>query len=285
LWPRTDSILTSPKGRASSCTSLRSAHRRRALARLSSWLTWLLLSVWAPGPVEADELVGAHLSALRELLDIRAAEALDRIDGLGPQLLAARAYLRGAARLADRWSWTQVQIDAYEGSPQQAALSAEIARVRQVFEAGNPGYTLFVNPQVRSLDIQLRRWNENRTVAEAGDHLLEALRGIVGIDGFPAPGTDEARTRFSAALTAHRPEPTPALAAPGLSPHGQMHAVDFQVRRGSLTVAGPSAAQVQDVWLGQGWRDRLEEAVRAAGSKFRGPLQNPDEPWHYDYHP
>lgn len=200
-------------------------------------------------------------------------------------LLAARSYLRSAAHLAERWSWTQARIDAYEGSPQQAALAAEIALVREAFEALNPGFTLFVNPRVRSLDIQLQHWNENASVADAGNHLLEALRAVVRAEGFAAPGTAVARARFESTLKAHQPQPTPALAAPGLSPHGQMHAVDFQVRQGVVTVAGPSTSQVQAVWLGQGWRERLESAVRRASDKFRGPLQNPDEPWHYDYHP
>ncbi len=247
-------------------------------------LAWLLLVV-VTAQAEADDLVAAHLATLHDSLDARAAAALDRIEGLGPRLLAARSYLRSAAHLAERWSWTQAQIDAYEGSPQQAALEAEIARVREAFEAGNPGFTLFVNPQVRSLDIQLQHWNENPSVADAGIHLLEALRAVVRAEGFPAPGTAAARSRFESTLKAHQPQPTPALAAPGLSPHGQMHAVDFQVRRGVVTVAGPSTSQMQAVWVGQGWRDRLESAVRRASDKFRGPLQNPDEPWHYDYHP
>lgn len=273
----------SPPGRASGHGPVRSAHR--CPARPSSVLGWLLLLIWAPAPAEADELVAAHLSAMRESLDARAAAALDRIQGLGPKLLAARSYLRGAARLPERWSWTQEQIDAYKGSQAQAALEAEIARVREIFEAGNPGYTLFVNPQVRSLDIQLQHWNENRSVADAGSHLLEAMQTIVGAGGFPAPGTAEGRAKFEATLKAHVPEPAPALAAPGLSPHGQMHAVDFQVVQGATTIAGPSTATVRTVWLGQGWRDRLESAVRKASDKFRGPLQNPDEPWHYDFHP
>lgn len=245
---------------------------------------WLLLVV-VTAQAEADDIVAAHLATLHDSLDARAAAALDRIEGLGPRLLAARSYLRSAAHLAERWSWTQAQIDAYEGSPQQAALAAEIASVREAFEAGNPGFTLFVNPQVRSLDIQLQHWNENPSVADAGNHLLEALRAVVRVEGFPAPGTAAARARFESTLRAHQPQPTPALAAPGLSPHGQMHAVDFQVRQGVVTVAGPSTSQVQAVWVGQGWRDRLESAVRRASDKFRGPLQSPDEPWHYDYHP
>ena len=279
--------MPSPPGRASGRGTVRSSGRHGVLVRpFLSWVASLLVLLhWAPGRAGANDLVAAHLAALHDSLDARAAAALDRIENLGPRLLAARAYLRGAARLPERWSWSQEQIDAYQGSPAQAALDAEIARVREAFEAGNPGYTLFVNPQVRSLDIQLQHWNENRSVADAGYHLLDVLRGIVDAGGFPAPGTHEARTRFGDALRAHQPQPTPALAAPGLSPHGQMHAVDFQVRQGARTVAGPSTALVQAVWLGQGWRDRLESAVRTASDKFTGPLQNPDEPWHYDYHP
>lgn len=248
-------------------------------------LAWLILLFCAPCRAGSDDLVAAHLSALHESLDGRAAAALDRIEGLGPRLLAARSYLRGAAHLPERWSWTEEQIDAYQGSRAQAALDAEIARVREIFEAGNPGYTLFVNPQVRSLDVQLQHWNENRSVADAGRQLLQAMQTKVGAEAFPAPGTAEARAKFATMLKAHTPVPAPALAAPGLSPHGQMHAVDFQVRQGATTVAGPSTAHVQTVWLDQGWRDRLEAAVRMASDKFRGPLQNPDEPWHYDYHP
>lgn len=256
------------------------------LDRPFSWATPLLaLYLCAAVPAEADELVAAHLAALHGSLEPRAASALDRIEGLGPKLLAARSYLRSAAHLPERWSWSQEQIDAYRGSPAQVALDAEIARIRVTFEADNPGYTLFVNPQVRSLDVQLQHWNENRSVADAGQHLLRTLHGIVGAGGFPAPGTDEARVRFSQALRAHQPQPTPALAAPGLSPHGQMHAVDFQVRRDDLMIAGPSTAQVEAIWLGQGWGDRLESAIRRASNKFSGPLQSPDEPWHYDYHP
>jgi hypothetical protein len=50
-------------------------------------------------------------------------------------------------------------------------------------------------------------------------------------------------------------------------------------------VAGPSTLQVEAIWFGQGWGDRLESANRRASNKFIGPLQSPDEPWHYDYHP
>ena len=36
-------------------------------------------------------------------------------------------------------------------------------------------------------------------------------------------------------------------------------------------------------WLADGWRDKLSAAVIASGAEFVGPLEKPDEPWHYSY--
>jgi len=73
------------------------------------------------------------------------------------------------------------------------------------------------------------------------------------------------------------------LAAPGLSLHGQSRALDFQVRKGTQTIAGPEVASVASVWEKQGWARKLQEAVDPAQGVFVGPLQSPDEPWHYEY--
>jgi len=237
----------------------------------------------AAGTSKADALVARHLADLKTTLDPRAADALTRIAGLGPQVLAARSYVRNRATLLARWSWSQDEIARYAGSPLQAALDAEVARVRAAFEAANPGYTLWVNPEVRSLELQVERWNENATVAAAGAALLEQLRPAVSVHGFPRPGTPQARERFEALLSGSVPDPLPTVAAPGLSAHGRMQAVDFQVEQGDTTVAGTSQQDVAAVWLGQGWRDRLLEAVEASSQCFKGPLQVPEEPWHYEY--
>jgi hypothetical protein len=37
------------------------------------------------------------------------------------------------------------------------------------------------------------------------------------------------------------------------------------------------------VWEGQGWARRLAAAMR--DTRFVGPLQSPNEPWHYEYLP
>jgi hypothetical protein len=43
---------------------------------------------------------------------------LRRFDGLDRQLLAAHANLRTRGDIVDRWSWTEAEIAAYEGSPE-----------------------------------------------------------------------------------------------------------------------------------------------------------------------
>ena len=61
----------------------------------------------------------AYLTSISAQLDPRVAQTLAQLDGSGRQLLALRSYLRSAPHLAERWSWTQQQIEAFEGSPEQ----------------------------------------------------------------------------------------------------------------------------------------------------------------------
>ena len=263
--------------------------RRRALLPCACLLLTLGIApgtgVASSGSGSADARIAAHLASLRGTLDDRAVEALDDIDGLGRRLLAARSYLRSGDALDERWSWSQAEIERFEGSPLQRALDAEVARVRAAFEAQNPGYSLWVNPQVRSVELQVERYNDNATVTAAGATMLAQMRKAVTSSEAPAPGSAAAREWFSSLLRSARPSPVPTLAAPGLSRHGRMQAVDFQVKQGDRTVAGPSYAQVAPVWEGQGWAQRLARAVHATSDRFTGPLATPNEPWHYEYEP
>ena len=252
----------------------------RKTFRLIGMLAALAFAMPAIG---ADDLA-AYLAAVSSKLDPRAAEALVRLDGTGRQLLAARSYLRSGESLSERWSWSQQQIDDYQGSPAQAQLDAEITRVRLEFELENPGFTLFVNPGVRSLDVQIEHWNSNASVAEAAEELLLAANAFLVSGTIAEANTPVGRDAFANFLLAHTPLPAPTIAAPGLSPHGQMRAVDFHIETAGQTVAGPDTQTIESVWLAEGWRNKLSAAVIASGAEFVGPLEKPDEPWHYSYY-
>jgi hypothetical protein len=234
---------------------------------------------------EADAALVQYIEALAAEQDPRVADALSRIDGTGRRVLALRSYVRGRAHLADRWSWTSEQIAAYAGTSEHGELQQEIARVNDAFARENPGFELWVNPQVRSLDIQLEHWNTNESVAAAAANLLAAVSEVVASPTFPAAQPARAMKALESFLASYVPVPTPTIAAPGLSPHGQMRAIDFQVQQGDRIVAGSRTSTIDTEWDAAGWSAKLDAAVRAASQRFVGPLASPREPWHYTYSP
>jgi len=233
----------------------------------------------------ARDTVEEYLAALRAGLDSRVVETLGAIDRTGRQLLAVRAYLRHEAQLEQRWSWNDAQIAAYANSPEKQRLDTAIARVRCSFERGNPGHTLFVNETVRSLDQQIEKWNRSETIKRAADHMLETIRAEVASQSLPRARSPEGVAAFRNLLVTFKPDPTPTLAAPGLSLHGRMQAVDFQVMAGTRLVAGTEVSSVAENWEASGWKGKLQAAVGDANAGFVGPLKNPNEPWHYDFRP
>jgi hypothetical protein len=236
-------------------------------------------------PARGDDVVASQVAAVAAQMDPRVAQTLVRLDGTGRQLLALRSYMRSASHLAERWSWTQEQIAAFEGSPEQRNLRREVDQVREAFTRDNPGFELYVNPQVRSLDTQIAHWNSNESVTAAAEEILAAARALIASPGFPTDWPERAREAFRAFLSGHTPMPAPTIAAPGLSLHGQMRAIDFQVHQGGRVVAGPSTPTLAADWEAAGWAARVNAAVRAASNRFVGPLASPSAPWHYTYVP
>jgi hypothetical protein len=260
----------------------RERHGRR-FARAMPLAAWLALAPAVCAADEAATLLHRCVAAVSDQIDPRAVEALNRLDGVGRQLLALRSYLRSSAHLGERWSWTSDQIASFEGSPAQRELQQQIERVQAAFARDNPGYELYVNPQVRSLDVQIDHWNTNPSVAAAATGLLQAVDRPLASDGRPPRKAEKAPGDCGTFLKGYAPEPTPTIAAPGLSPHGQMRAVDFQVQQGSRIVAGTNTATIETDWDAAGWTSRLNAAVREASQQFVGPLSSPREPWHYTY--
>jgi hypothetical protein len=244
----------------------------------------LLLIACLTAPALSVAAVDDYLLAVTHDLPPAAKEALQRIDGKPRQLLAARAYLRAGQKLSSRWSWLTEDIRAYESSQEHRELLAEIAAVRARFEAANPGYSLYANTTARSLDLQLQRWNSNAAVGVIADRLQEAATRELALSTYPAHPDAKATLRFANFLREWRPIPTAApLAAPGLSLHGRSRAIDFQITQNERIIASTEVAKVRPVWERQGWARRLAAAMR--DSRFVGPLQSPNEPWHYEYAP
>jgi hypothetical protein len=231
----------------------------------------------------ADPAAMLELIAMQQ--EARVTSALARIAGTDHKLLALRAYLRAGPGLAHRWSWTGSEIHAYRKSTEYAAVQAEIEQVRRAFVAANPGFDLWVNPDIRSLDTQIANWNSNESVAFAAANLLTAFRVWLGspqVRQLPGSARSNAAARW---LKEYMPHPAPVLAAPGLSPHGQMRAIDFQIRKQDRLVAAARTATIRSSWDVPGWTDRLQAAVQAGSTHFSGPLTSPREPWHYTYMP
>ena len=234
---------------------------------------------------QAGDTVEDYLRVLSAGLDSRVSATLGAIDGTGRQLLALRSYVRSSEQLDERWSWNEAEIAAYASSPEKQQLDAAIAQVRSCFESANPGFTLYVNDNIRSLDQQIEKWNRSDTIMQSAHNMLESIRAEVARTAFPRANSPEGMSAFRNLLVSFKPSPTPSLAAPGLSRHGRMQAVDFQVMSGNRLVAGTEISSVVETWESSGWKLKLQSAIKEANAGFVGPLKNPDEPWHYDFRP
>jgi hypothetical protein len=255
----------------------------RGVLRMLQYMALAVAVTLAPatGSAHSSEArIQAWVDEASAGLDPRVIDALSGIVGADRRLLAVRAYLRAGDTLPERWSWSQQRLESYASTPEGKAAGTDIDAVCAAFSKANPGFTLEVNRQPRSLEVQLAHWNDNASVKATADSLIRQLElRFAGTPGIPS----EAALR--SALVDWQPPAAATLAAPGLSPHGQGRAFDFQVVRDGRVVAGLDAASAQSRWDAAGWTQRLKSAMQAAGSRFVGPLQSPYEPWHYAYTP
>jgi hypothetical protein len=241
----------------------------------------LMLASPAPASEAADEArQNAWVVQASAGLPPPAIDALHSIVGSDRRLLALRSYLRAGDALSARWSWSQEQLSTYSSTPEGKAAAVDIDAVAAAFTAANPDYSLHVNRQVRSLELQIMHWNENGSVGTAAAALVSDLERQFSNKSASLDG-DELRK----ALIEWQPKSVAALAAPGLSAHGQGRAFDFQVERHGQIIAGTELATAHRQWDAAGWTEKLHAAVDAAGNHFVGPIQSPYEPWHYAYAP
>jgi hypothetical protein len=283
--------LTEPSPNANTANSVAAANENRAGVEASPSPESRPTPESSPSPEASpspSDVAGAggklesYVRAAAADLAPEQREALGHVEGDARRVLALRGYLRAGRDAAARWAWSRERIESYEKSPEYTAALAEIEKVRHEFESANTGYTLRVNTQVRSLEEQLKKWNENNSVARAGEELLQRVREELGGSSYTDTPTTVSVQRFESFLRGATTRSAPTLAVPGLSPHGQSRAFDFQVMRGAQLIAGPSSV---GAWDSAGWTDKVREAVTRASTKFTGPLASPREPWHYDYRP
>jgi hypothetical protein len=232
---------------------------------------------------EPDDVLDAYLQRIAAGLPEKTAAALKEIDGTPRRLLAARGYLRAGDALRTRWSWSAEEIHAHTRTDQYRALLAETERIRNRFEANNPGYTLYANTEARSLELQITRFNTNKSVGRIAAVLHTNALAELEKPVYGSPTEADSVARFTKFLKAWRPPTAAPLAAPGISRHGQLRAIDFQIMKDGAIVAPTDTATVKRSWDAPGWTEKLKAAV--AGSRFTGPLQSPYEPWHYEYDP
>ena len=113
----------------------------------------------------------------------------------------------------------------------------------------------------------------------AGERLLRTVSRELEKPAYEMPPPVTKVESFAAWLRELGVDPEPGNAAPGTSDHGQVRAVDFVVMRGREVVAGTTRSTIAAAWTASGWAQRLVEA--AAGTRLRGPLRVPYEPWHW----
>ncbi len=243
----------------------------------------LLVLSFTGAPVARAEEPSRLESIFEDLSDSPAKDTLLQIPDLGRRLLALRSYARSRTPLVQRWSWTEKQIRAYRGSAEQEALLAEVGEVVAHFAAANPGYELYAGTRVRSLDVQIKNWNKNSSVGVAAEEIFKAWK-----ETFEPEGEEPAKwepKKFWTWLRGFKVTRRAYLAAPGMSRHGRARAVDFQIMKDGKIFAGTRLTDIEKVWQEEGWAEKLNASIKAAGPSFVGPLQTPFEPWHYDYDP
>ena len=98
--------------------------------------------------------------------------------------MALRGYLRAGPDVATRWAWSKAKIEDYLKSTEHALALAEIDKVNTVFAKSNPGCSLHVNTQVRSLDEQIAKWNRSESVGRIGEQLLTRVKQELAFESY-----------------------------------------------------------------------------------------------------
>lgn len=252
-----------------------------AALRIPGRNTPLFLTASVP---EENRKLYTYLEAASKPLDPRMRGALMQITELPRRVLALKYYLR-RRDMRSAWTWTPRQIMRYKRSLEYLRAVSEVEKVKAKFGELNPGYTLKVNTEVRSLTEQIRLWNQTPSIIATGKGILSSCLKVISDTTYSEEPDKSDISRFIKFLGSCKAPMIPTVAVPGFSQHGQLRAFDFVIWQGDKIVAGTDAGSVGAVWDRSGWTAKLQEAITQASDHFTGPLAAPREPWHYTYNP
>ena len=241
-----------------------------------------------PAPLDSSRIERAlwvYADSLAASINPKGRSVLRRIPDKRRRLLALRGYLRRDSLFDSRWSWTAKEISAFRRTKEYRETMEQVVKVKKLFAEMHPGYTLTVNTGVRSLEEQIAKWNSVASIRVSSSEVVDTARIIFAELSLPAVPDSASLAAFRAFLQGYELVNTPTVAVPGFSEHGQLRAFDFKVMRGGRIVAGTQTSTIPLRWDGPGSSKKLRDAVAQASSKFRGPLEDPYEPWHYSYDP
>jgi hypothetical protein len=249
--------------------------------------------------------------------DAQAAEALKSIEDPDRRMAALWNYARYPKNknqsIAAGWVWSDQQIAAYKTSPEKRGADIAIQNVAQLFNsdkemrakgAGQAVYSLHGDTDPRPFKVQMANWlrSDAHSVVNYGrglyEHLLKEMNRCDFYPIFTDPLSVHDLMKFGKMIENYMDASkmglkSPMFATPGLSDHGQSHAIDFKVfktENGKPTQFLGTDSGLADNWRKEGCAAALARAVgvfngRSGRKVFDGPLTNPDEPWHWVYHP
>ncbi|MEJ7616329.1 MAG: hypothetical protein WKF30_05010 [Pyrinomonadaceae bacterium] len=227
------------------------------------------------GNLNAEAKLQRYAEAVSGKLHPWARAAVPRIPDFGRRLVAIRGYLRSAQAIEAKWVWSPEEIGRFKVSAEHQEILAEVEKIKRRFGELNPGYTLSANTGVRSLDEQIKSWNETASIKRAGEALVADSLKELSAPNYKDEPDAAGLARFTRFLQYARLAQVPTLATPGLSPHGQLRALDFVVKRGDQVIAGTLSANIKNEWDDSGWGRKLNEAIKQSSNKFTGPLASP----------
>jgi hypothetical protein len=234
-------------------------------------------------PAEAVKL-DSYMNGVSRSFDRRIRYALNGINTMPSRLLAMKYYLRRQGDIGGSWVWTRRQVDQFKYSQAYRQALAEVRQIKKTFAEQNPGYSLRVNTEIRSLADQVSIWNSAPSVDLSGAALYKQAIGLLADTTFKEQPDTDGLARFRQFLSGFTIPAVPTAAVPGFSQHGQLRAFDFIIWAGDTAIAaGADAGNARAVWDNSGWTDKLNEAINTVSSSFEGPLMSPHEPWHYAY--